>query len=62
MTAATERRAFAPSRLLMLVALAFLLAGCGGMAKLGGLFSDTGSGSLGGPLPPHNLVRLPPVG
>jgi ABC-type branched-subunit amino acid transport system substrate-binding protein len=52
MIAATDRRFFAASRMVILVALALLLAGCGGMSKLGGLFSDSGSAPPAGTLPP----------
>ncbi|MDP9138203.1 MAG: penicillin-binding protein activator [Pseudomonadota bacterium] len=52
MIAASDGRFFAASRVLILLALMLLLAGCGGMAKLGGLFSDSGSAAPAGPLPP----------
>ena len=52
MVAAPDGRCFAASRMLILVALTLVLAGCGGMAKLGGLFADSGSVTPTSPLPP----------
>jgi ABC-type branched-subunit amino acid transport system substrate-binding protein len=42
MRAATDRPWFIASRRIALAAVLLLLAGCGGMSKLGGLFSDSG--------------------
>jgi ABC-type branched-subunit amino acid transport system substrate-binding protein len=52
MIAATNRPFFAASKMLVVAALLVLLAGCGGMAKLGGLFSDSGANLPSGTLPP----------
>jgi ABC-type branched-subunit amino acid transport system substrate-binding protein len=52
MIAATNRPFFAASKMLVVAALLVLLAGCGGMAKLGGLFSDSGADLPSGTLPP----------